>query len=259
MYLLNGIGQGAANLALVAGFFAAFEGAYRLGRHHSEQRNRERDMHTRGLQGALLLLVALLHGFYFAATASRFENRQSILQEEVDTLRTVYLLAQTLAPPQRQHVTRVLRNYVDARVEEITSPSSSAQQAFSRARAAEGNAEAELWEAAGAIAVESRGAQERVLAIEALGKLFSVNERRRATYQQDATGGSIKLLIALTLGVCAFLAYGQGLAARRRLGSSALAAMLIGTVIIGLLAFDRAFEGTGAVQQRMIALERSWH
>jgi hypothetical protein len=69
------------------------------------------------LQGALMGLLALLLGFSFALAESRFETRRHLVVAESNAIGTVYLRSQMLAEPYRTEVAKLLREYVDARLE----------------------------------------------------------------------------------------------------------------------------------------------
>src|SRR5262249_37334265 len=69
------------------------------------------------LQGAILGLLGLLLGFTFAMAVSRFDNRKRLVVDEATALGSAFLRARLLPEPEQSEVTKLLRQYLDARME----------------------------------------------------------------------------------------------------------------------------------------------
>jgi uncharacterized membrane protein len=67
--------------------------------------------------GAVLALLAFLLAFTFSLTASRFDSRKQLLLDEVNAIGTVFLRAGLIPEPHRTEVRKLLKSYVDIRVE----------------------------------------------------------------------------------------------------------------------------------------------
>ncbi len=67
--------------------------------------------------GAILGLLAFMLAFTFGFAASRFEERKQIVQNEVNVIGTAYLRAGLMPEPIKNETRRLLRDYVDARLE----------------------------------------------------------------------------------------------------------------------------------------------
>jgi hypothetical protein len=69
------------------------------------------------IQAAVLGLLALLLGFTFSMAASRFEARKELVRDETNAIGTTYLRTQFLPEPYKSNAARLLRQYVDTRLE----------------------------------------------------------------------------------------------------------------------------------------------
>ena len=67
--------------------------------------------------GATLGLLAFILAFTFGLTTSRFDSRKQLLLEEVNAIETTFLRAGLIPEPHRSEVRRLLRKYVDIRVD----------------------------------------------------------------------------------------------------------------------------------------------
>jgi hypothetical protein len=104
-------------LGLLALVFGANEIGYRVARkwHGSEP---EKSQTTgNALKVSIIGLVALLLGFSYSMTTSRFESRQQLVLNEANAAGTCYLRAGLLPEPERSRIRNILRRYVDVRLE----------------------------------------------------------------------------------------------------------------------------------------------
>lgn len=90
-----------------------------LGRHMRLRLDQPTQAQVTTIATSLLGLLALLLGFAFAMAVNRFESRRMVAIEEVDAIRTAYARSQLLAPDHRDSAARMLRDYVDARIEHL--------------------------------------------------------------------------------------------------------------------------------------------
>ncbi len=104
----------------VAVVLASVAGGHRLGR---RVRGREAD-ETEGPAGISVgsnfALLAFILAFTFNMTASRFDARKSLLLEEVNAIGTTYLRTDFLSEPARSTSQKLLREYIDLRVQAAT-------------------------------------------------------------------------------------------------------------------------------------------
>src|ERR1044072_2281172 len=79
------------------------------------------------LESATLGLLALIIGFTFAMALSRFEARRDAVVQEANAIVTTALRARFLPEPQRTESLKLLRDYVQVRIEAIRSGHSLAE------------------------------------------------------------------------------------------------------------------------------------
>jgi hypothetical protein len=82
----------------------------------------EDDFPVNTIVGATLALLGFILAFTFGFTASRFDARKSLLLDEVNSIGTTYLRAGFLPEAHCTEVRKLLRNYVDLRVELTAHP-----------------------------------------------------------------------------------------------------------------------------------------
>ncbi|MGJ7506744.1 hypothetical protein [Variovorax sp. GT1P44] len=243
-------------IVVVVTFFSVLEIAFRLGRRHTRRSDDMSRSHISALQAALLGLLALLLGFNFAMAASRFDTRKTLIQEEVNAIRTSYLRAQLLPQAQRERVSELLKHYVVARIDFMRAGVDPAQLEKTSATTAE--IEAQLWALAGASSTEGQASPARVLVIQALNDMFNANEKRHAALDNHVPQTVISLLVAVALGALGFIAYGYGLTGQRRHVSTALFALLIAMVFTIIIDMDQPRSGLIRVsEESMVRLSEN--
>ena len=95
----------------------ALEGGYRFGRWRHDHRPDEREQPVGAIVASILGLLALVLGFTFSLAASRFDAKRVTLLEEANAIGTTFLRARLLPEPQAAEMTRLLREYVEVRIE----------------------------------------------------------------------------------------------------------------------------------------------
>src|SRR5262245_745749 len=96
--------------------FLSVESGRRLGkrRQHSDA---AKDPSVGAMVGATLGLLAFMLAFTFGMASTRFEARRQVLLEEANAIGTAYLRAELLPQMQRTAIRKLLREYVDDRLE----------------------------------------------------------------------------------------------------------------------------------------------
>ena len=225
----------------IAAFLAVIEICFRLGRRHKNPSDDTSKSHFSALQAALLGLLALLLGFNFAMAASRFETRKSLLEEEVNAIRTAYLRAQLLPPPYQQEITEMLRAYGASRVEFWRAGID--QSLVEAANANASRIEAQLWASTKAMVAQDPSGSPKQMLIQSLNDMINVNEKRRAALESHVPEVVLNLLFIVAVGAMGFIAYGYGLTGRRRHGSTAIFALLIALVLTIIVDLDQPRTG----------------
>lgn len=104
-------------LALLILMFGAVEVGNRLGRrfHPSASESYRSDVNS--MQASLIVVLALLIGFTFSLALQRFDSRSKAVTNEANAIGTAYLRAELLPDPVNGEVRKLLREYLEVRVQ----------------------------------------------------------------------------------------------------------------------------------------------
>ena len=226
-------------------FLLSIEGGYRMGRDRRQRAKEEKDTPVGGMVGATLGLFAFLLAFTFGFAATRFEARQQLVLDEANAVRTAYLRAELLSEPHRTIILKLLREYVDVRLETVRT-----------GKLKQGIRQSEelhdlLWQQAAAIAPENRDQVVVVPFLQSLTEVINIHSKRALIAQRGRIPGTIWAALyvvgVIALGV---MGYYSGLTGTSR--SLALLAVAIAfSAVMWLIAnLDRPREGTFKVSQQ---------
>lgn len=102
-------------LAILLLSLGASELGFRYGRSYQVSESERAIVTT--IRTSILGLVALLFGFSFAITSSRFNERSHLVMDEANAIGTCYLRAGLLGEPVTTQIRTALRHYTDLRLE----------------------------------------------------------------------------------------------------------------------------------------------
>ena len=231
----------------------ALESGYRLGQWRRARISDEKEHPVGAMVASILGLVALVLGFTFSLAASRFDARRMAVLEESNAIGTTFLRAQLLPEPQRGEVARLLREYVEVRLEGTQDGKTEAALARSEVL------HEQLWSQAAAAAEKDSGPIMTGVFIQSLNETIDLHAKRvlvglRSRIPLVIWAGLLGLAI---LGMAA-VGYQAALSATRR-SPAMLGLVLAFTVVLLLIAdLDRGQEGLLRIsQQSMIDLQRS--
>jgi hypothetical protein len=106
-------------VAILVGTLLAFEAGLRLGRWRSQKPNPEALLPVRMLVTSTLGMLSFILGFTFGLASSHFDNRSQSIFDESTTIGDAYHRADLLPEPERTHERRLIRNYLDVRLEPL--------------------------------------------------------------------------------------------------------------------------------------------
>ena len=95
----------------------AFEGGLWIGRWRSQRPDPEAQLPVRTLVASILGLLAFILGFTFDLASSHYDSRSQSILDEAIALRMAYHRADFLPDAERTNIRRLLRQYVDLRLE----------------------------------------------------------------------------------------------------------------------------------------------
>src|SRR5271165_5160231 len=95
----------------------SIEGGYWLGWYRRRRSEEEKEGPVGAIVAATLGLLAFVLAFTFGLAASRFDARRQIVVEDANAIGTTYLRAGLLPNGRGVKIRKLLREYVDARLE----------------------------------------------------------------------------------------------------------------------------------------------
>ena len=240
-------------LLTCAGSTLALKGGYRWGLN----RNRtlpEKESPVGTIVGAILALFAFLLAFTFSSAGTRYESRRQAVLDEANAIGTTHLRAQMLHEPQRATSLKLLREYVDVRV-----------QGVREAKIAETIQRSEKIQAA--LWVEARKEAEvhptpiAALYANALNQMIDIHSTRVQVAITNRVPSTIWLgLYALSFLGMASVGYQNGLAGTRRSPVMVILVVAFASVMFLIADLDRPSGGFITVSQdAMTSLQASMH
>lgn len=228
----------------------AVEGGYRLGGYRRSEQ--EQGAHVLALVTTTMGLLALVLAFTFGLAATSFEARKQMVVDEANAIQTTYLRAGLLPGDRGARVRRLLRDYVELRLQAVRPDN--VEQTLQRSE----ELHRELWKEAEAAARDQPGSIAAELFIESLNRTIELHAKR----VKVAVRGGIPGILWAALFVVAILnlaavGYHGGLVGTRRSPTIATAVLSLSIVLILTADLDRPQEGALKVsQQAMIDLRR---
>jgi hypothetical protein len=240
-------------LTIVIGL-ASFEFGYRVAHYRQQQHQEEKETPVGGMVAGTLGLLAFMLAFTFGLAGARFEDRRQVVLDEANAVGTTYLRAEMLPEPMRTEVKKLLREYVDLRVEAVQQQPEKLNEAVSKSEALQER----LWAQAVAVTEKDRSPI-AALFVDSLNSVIDLH----ATRVMAGLRSRVPAVIWIVLYVLAILAmemigYHAGLANSRR-SIAAVALIIAFSLVLFLIAdLDRPGQGMLRVsQQSMIDLRKS--
>ena len=208
------------------------------------------------LEGAMLGLLALMIGFTFAMTLSRFEARRDGVLAEANAIGTTALRARLLPPPHNVEVNKLLRDYVKLRLDITQRLASAVELDAAIARSSE--IHEALWQQTKLLAAKDNSMVPTGLFIQTLNEMIDDHAKRLEALRNRVPTIVLVALYGVAIVACALAGYGNGLEARRVRLPVYTTAFLIAAVILLIQDLDRPTTGfIKASQQPMIDVAAS--
>jgi hypothetical protein len=243
-------------LCALAIFLAALEVGYRLGQRRQDKTDEPDKTHTSALQGATLGLLALLLGFTFAMSVTRFDNRKTVIVDQANAIGTAELRSRLLGSPYAEKAAPLFRAYVDAWVKYKASGVDIATILAAEARATD--IENQLWTMVRDVTAADPHSLPASLFTSAMNDVIDMHEKRNRSIKDRVPDAVIWLLFAISALALGQVAYSCGLNGRRRQVANVTFAFAIALVLTIILDIDRPRRGLVQVsQESMIRLQQS--
>jgi hypothetical protein len=232
---------------------AALDCGYRLGGWRFARNSGEKEAPVGAMVASILALLAFVLGFTFSLAASQFDARRQAVLEEANAIGTTYLRTRLLPDPQRSEIARMLREYVNVRVEGIQTNDVAA--ALTRSE----TLHQQIWTQAMEVANKSPDSIMTGLFIQSLNDVIDLHAKR----VQVGIRSRIPIviwagLISLAIVGMAAVGYQAGLAATRRTPVMLGLVVAFSLVILLVVDLDRSHEGLLRVsQQALVDLQKT--
>jgi len=102
--------------------FTAFEGGFQIGRHRFQHPGKNKDVPIGSMVGSTFGLLAFILAFTFGMAANHFDARKQAVLSDANAIRSTYGMSGLLPKSQQEKVKKLLREYVDLRLEAVQSP-----------------------------------------------------------------------------------------------------------------------------------------
>jgi len=234
-------------LIFVASLVAIFV-ATEIGRQLGLLASRRQRENISTIEGAILGLLALLIAFTFSMALSLFEMRRDALLNEANAIGTTALRARLLPTPYNTECLKLLREYIQIRLDiaRSTPPPPEATAAIARSNALQ---EA-LWQQVKAVAAKDNAMVPTGLFIQSLNEMIDDQEKRLTAVANRVPNIILMALYGVAIFAGAISGYGSGLEVQRaRLPIYAMA-VLVAAMILLIQDLDRPSAGFIKVSQQ---------
>jgi hypothetical protein len=200
------------------------------------------------LVGGALGLLALMIGFTYSLTLSRFDARLDAVVNEANAIGTTDLRASMLPEPHASEVKKLLRDYVQMRIDLSLYPQS--QSALEQARHRSNELQAALWQHAVAISAADPLSIRAGLFVQTLNEMIDLQETRLAAVRHRVPAPIFLLLHAIAVVAIGFSGYLGGLGGGIGRIPVAITAVMVASVIGMVGDIDRSQSGFITVDQQ---------
>jgi hypothetical protein len=216
--------------AIVVATLLAFEAGLWLGRWRSGKPNPEAILPVRMLVMSTLGLLSFILGFAFGLASSHFDYRTQAVFDEATAIDTAYRRADLLPEPERSNERRLIRNYLDLRLEPLKTLNGAALPRIRRLQD-------QMW--AEAVAASKNGASASVMPL--TQSLIDINvqgERVLTGIRSRIPFGVWLILNGIMAVSVAAAGYHAGLAGTQRSIAAVAYSLVFAAVIVLIAAAD---------------------
>ena len=200
------------------------------------------------LEGSILGLLALMIGFTFAMALTRFEARREAVLNEANAIGTTALRARLLPAPHNTECIKLLREYVQIRLDitrRVPSPTE-----FDAAIARSNAIQEALWQQAKAVAANDTAIVPTGLFIQTLNEMIDNQEKRLNAAFNRVPNIVLIALYGVAAVASAFAGYAAGLEAQRSRLSIYTMGILVSAMMLLIQDLDRPNAGFVTVSQQ---------
>jgi hypothetical protein len=227
----------------------ANEVGYRLGRWRRTRMPEGEKTPSTAIQGSTLGLLAFMLAFTFGMAVSRFDARKQLVLDEASAILRAHQRAQLLPDPYKAESSRLLREYVELRLQTATiHRMTDVEPLLKRSEAVQDG----LWQQARALS--ERPSPVLNMFLQSLSELTDLQLKRvRAAVWNRLPRAIVATLYSIAcLALCA-MGYGAGLADSRTVIPSVMLILTFSAIIVLIVDLDRPRQQLFQVVQEPIA------
>ena len=249
----------AENLRILFGvstilFLLIVEVGYRIARKRQTSIDEATKAWFTAIYSAILAMLGLLLGFSYSMAQQRFEARKQLVVEEANAIGTTYLRAQWLPEPYRGDVTKLLRQYVDARLPKDLE-SRNIDELVQNVSVLSERLLDQLW--VHAVEVAKKNPTPVVsLFLSALNETIDLHAKRLAQFQNRVPESVLLLLYLFTSVAMLITGYGSGLRPQRIVLPIVAMVLLVSTALYVIVDLERPQGLITVSQESMIRLQQ---
>ncbi len=187
-------------------------------------------------------LLGLLLGFTFSMAMSRHDIRRLLVVDDSNAIGTTYLRSKFLPEPHKTQVARLLRRYVDVRLEPYRAGRD--EERLRKAISETQELQSELWSQAVAMVKIDPRPVPTGLFVQTLNDLIDDHEKRMTAFESQVPSSIFMLLYIAAVLSMGLTGYGCGIAGSRSLVSTMTSIVLIASVIFLISDSGPASAGT---------------
>ena len=238
-------------LAIFPASLVLILGAGEVGNRLGERAARRGAPGVATLEAAILGLLALMIGFTFSMALSRFEARRDGVVVEAAAIGTTALRARLLPAPHNRESVKLLRDYVQLRLELSRHPVS--QQQLNAVIARSNALQEALWQQARAAAAKDAGMVPTGLFMQSLNEMIDDQEKRLAAFSNRLPLIIVIALYGVSIVAIGFAGYGSGIESKRTRLPVYLTGILVASMVLLIQDIDRPGAGFIKVSQQPMA------
>lgn len=226
------------------------EGGYRWADYRQKRSKHEMEAPIGAMVGAMLGLLAFILGFTFSIAADTFHARKEAVVDEANAIRATYLLAELIPDPHRTEVRKILREYVEERLQWVGG------KKVPVGRSAE-ELQKQLW--AHTLIVGAQNLGEVDVFLESVKEVLYLQVEREILREQSRISGPFwAVLYMITVTALAAMGYHGGVAGTTRSPVMMAVAVAFSLVIVIIADLDRPGQGLIDVSQQAMMDLRNW-
>lgn len=242
-------------LMLLIAMILGQEAGFRYGLRAHERTPEVTREQTSTILGAMLGLLALVLGFCFSLALQRFDDRSQAVVAEANAIGTTWLRAGLLQEPARSESQRLLREYIDVRVQEGAVSLDHPEER--KALLQRGDALVQqLWDSATRAVAADPAPTTSGLYVQTLNEMIDAQANYQAALGRHVPELVLWLVFLTLVLTTTTMGYSAGLGGRRAPVASLALIGLIGLVVYLIIDLDRPRRGFIQVsQQAMLELQ----